>query len=365
MINVSWQNSGRIFTLALVSILAVGLLVACGSPEPEAEEEMQQTEETQEAEQEEMEVVQQDVGSAFVRDSIEGYGMDAFMEIVETEHSDRFDLEYAGGPEAFPPFEVFANVQEGAIDIANVTGVFYSGAVPIAQGTVFPDMTPWEMRQNGIYDFFDEVHQRNGVKYLGRHSANQFACYLQEPIEEPEDLEGRDIRTTPVYRPMLEHFGANTVTTPPGEIYTALERGVVEGFCWPEAGIVNYGWHEQVDYVVKPGFFQVEVSLLMNLDEWEALSDEHQEALMDAVKTAERQSYFWNRWQAARDEVVYREVGLETIQLEGDAADRYVNAAYNSYWEMLEEGEASQEDVDRLRTLLQEAGSDIPMGWDE
>ena len=54
------------------------------------------------------------------------------------------------------------------------------------------------------------------------------------------------------------------VQTAPGEVYTALERGVVDGYGWPITGIFDLGWQEKTKYRVDPGFYTAEVSVLVN-----------------------------------------------------------------------------------------------------
>ena len=44
------------------------------------------------------------------------------------------------------------------------------------------------------------------------------------------------MRITPDYRDFFQTLGATVVQTPPGEVYTALERGVVDGYGWPSPG---------------------------------------------------------------------------------------------------------------------------------
>ena len=64
------------------------------------------------------------------------------------------------------------------------------------------------------------------MRYLARMVENQpFHLYLNKKIDKP-DLTGLKIRITPVYRDFFQALNANVVTTPPGEVYTALERGV-------------------------------------------------------------------------------------------------------------------------------------------
>ena len=70
---------------------------------------------------------------------------------------------------------------------------------------------------------------------------NPFHLYLNKQINKP-DLTGLKIRITPVYRDFFQALGATVVQTAPGEVYTALERGVVDGYGWPITGIFDLGW---------------------------------------------------------------------------------------------------------------------------
>ena len=94
---------------------------------------------------------------------------------------------------------------------------------------------------------------------------------------------GLTIRVTPVYRAFFTDLGANLVNTPPGEVYTALERGVVQGYGWPAVGIFDLGWQERTKFRVDPGFYTVEVSLLVNLPKWNSLNDQQKEVLTKAA----------------------------------------------------------------------------------
>src|SRR5204863_164745 len=84
-------------------------------------------------------------------------------------------------------------------------------------------------------------------------------------IDKP-DLTGLKIRVTPVYRDFFQALNATVVTTAPGEVYTALERGVVDGYGWPIQGIFEMKWEEKTKYRVDPGFYNAEVTLVICLD---------------------------------------------------------------------------------------------------
>ena len=110
------------------------------------------------------------------------------------------------------------------------------------------------------------------MHYLARIVEDQpFHLYLNKRIDKP-DLTGLKIRVTPVYREFFTALGATVMQTAPGEVYTALERGVVDGYGWPIGGIFDNNWHERTKYRVEPGFYDVEVSLLVNLDVWKRLT---------------------------------------------------------------------------------------------
>ena len=75
-----------------------------------------------------------------------------------------------------------------------------------------------------------------------------------------------------MYRDFFSALGATVMQTAPGEVYTALERGVVDGYGWPIGGIFDLNWQEKTKYRVDPGFYDAEVSLIVNLDAWKKLS---------------------------------------------------------------------------------------------
>ena len=111
-----------------------------------------------------------------------------------------------------------------------------------------------------------------------------FHLYLNKPIDKP-DLTGLKIRITPVYRDFFQALGATVIQTAPGEVYTALERGVVDGYGWPIGGIFDLDWQEKTKYRVDPGFYDAEVSIIMNRRTWDSSTAE-QRAVLDAGRRA-------------------------------------------------------------------------------
>jgi len=259
-------------------------------------------------------------------------------------------IELIGGPEAMPPFETGSAVSSGVVDIANVTSAFYPTLLPWGDALHLARNTAQEQRANGCYDLIDARHRSDmNVKYLARTGDHvPFHLYLTKPVSGP-DLSGLTIRTTPVYRGMFSALGATLVQTPPGEVYSALERGAIDGFGWPLQGVVQRGWHEHTNYRVDPGFYQMDVNILVNLDTWQGLSDAQRAVLQEGALLAEalnEGNLVINDDERAKQAAA----GIETITLAGADAETWLATAQREGWKVV--AEADPDLAARLRSCL-------------
>ena len=73
-------------------------------------------------------------------------------------------------------------------------------------------------------------------------------------LPDPETgLKGRKIRGTSTYHPLIKKLGGSPVVLTFGQIYTALEKGVVDGYCWPVYGLLATKFYEAgAKYVMRP-----------------------------------------------------------------------------------------------------------------
>jgi TRAP-type C4-dicarboxylate transport system substrate-binding protein len=207
-----------------------------------------------------------------------------FIEKVNKDGKGLIQINYIGGPRAMPPFEVGNAVRTGVVDIANVTGAFYTNLMPEADGFKLISKPMSEQRKNGTWEYLNQLHnQKLNAQYLARQFHNvPFHIYLNKKIDKM-DLTGLKIRVTPVYRDIVLALGGTPINTPPGEVYTALERGVVDGYGWPISGIFDLGWDKATKFRVNPGFYGAEVNVLVNLDKWKSLNDAQRKILNDAA----------------------------------------------------------------------------------
>src|SRR5499433_1677806 len=231
-------------------------------------------------------------------------------------------INYIGGPKAMPPFEVGNALKGGVVDLANATGAFYTNVMPESDAWKLTERPMAELRRNGGYDAMAALYaQKMNAIFLARLvDNNPFHLYLNKPISAP-DLTGLKLRITPVYRDFFQALGATVVQTAPGEVYTALERGVVDGYGWPITGIFDLGWNERTKYRVDPGFYSAEVSILINKTVWDGLTPAQQTVLRKAADEGEAAASFAKDNAAETDRQT--RAGIEAITFDAAGTKHY------------------------------------------
>ncbi|HXL68663.1 MAG TPA: TRAP transporter substrate-binding protein DctP [Xanthobacteraceae bacterium] len=270
--------------------------------------------------------------TSFAEKTFYSRGFEKFIDKVNADGKGVIQINYIGGPKAMPPFEVGNALKGGVVDIANVTGAFYTNLMPEADAWKLTERPMSELRKNGGYDYMAKIYdQKLNAILLARHiDNNPFHLYLNKPIDKI-DLTGLKLRITPVYRDFFQSLGATVVQTAPGEVYTALERGVVDGYGWPITGIFDLGWHEKTKYRVDPGFYSAEVSILINKATWDRLNDAQKKVVTDAAVWLEGQAQDTVKENEA-DIAKQKAAGIQVIEFKGADGAAFRAKAYEAGW---------------------------------
>jgi len=255
-----------------------------------------------------------------------------WIEKVNQEGKGTLQINFIGGPKAIPTFEVGKAVQSGVVDIGFTTGAFYTNVMPEADILKLSETSAAEQRKNGGYNLINKIWAEKGnMRYLAKTvEFTPFHLYLTKKIDKP-DLTGLKIRITPVYREFFQAMNAQVMTTAPGEVYTALERGVIDGYGWPIHALFDLNWQEKTKYRVDPGFYNAEVGLVMNLDKYKGLPAKAREYLDRQALAYEQQNDFWksyNQNEAKRQ----AEAGIQTITFDAATSKAYVEKSKEIGW---------------------------------
>jgi TRAP-type C4-dicarboxylate transport system substrate-binding protein len=272
--------------------------------------------------------------TAFAENTTYSRPFERFIARVNQDGKGVIQINYIGGPKAMPPFEVGNALKGGVVDIANATGAFYTNVMPESDAWKLTERPMAELRRNGGYDAMAAIYAQkmNAILLARLVDNNPFHLYLNKTISTP-DLTGLKLRITPVYRDFFQALGATVVQTAPGEVYTALERGVVDGYGWPITGVFDLGWNEKTKYRVDPGFYTAEVSVLVNKASWEKLSDAQKAVLRKAAEAGEAEAAAEFAAENAKETKRQADGGIQTITLDPAAAQTYLAKAYQAGWD--------------------------------
>ncbi|ARP97675.1 TRAP transporter substrate-binding protein DctP [Pseudorhodoplanes sinuspersici] len=257
-----------------------------------------------------------------------------FIEKVNKDGKGVIQINYIGGPRAMPPFEVGNAVRSKVVDIANVAAAFYTNLMPEADAIKLINKPVAEQRKNGTWDLLSDIHrQKLNSHYLARLFVSvPYHIYLNKKIDKL-DFSGLKVRVTPVYRDFVQNLGGTPITTPPGEVYTALERGVVDGYGWPILGIFDLGWEKVTKFRMDPGFYSVDVGLLVNQDTWKGLNDAQRKVLTEAAAWLEALDATENAELVKAERERQAKAGVQTIDLGPAVSQEFLKKANALAWD--------------------------------
>ncbi len=228
------------------------------------------------------------------------------------------------GPDVVPGFEQFEPVQSGVFDLLFTHPAYHAGATALGLAIDAVDADPTARREAGIIDMLDQHYRARGLKLISAPptGSDGFHYVLKEPIAAEPAFEGRKIRGTVSYHPMIEALGGSPVVLGGGEVYTALQTGVVDGAAWGLTGVKDFKWYEVADYMTRPVFGQVGLMIFMNLDAFEALDPETQAKILEVGRQLELDSVQRFNDLAVEEFAALKELGMqETAFSAAEAAE--------------------------------------------
>ncbi|WP_419908954.1 TRAP transporter substrate-binding protein DctP [Hoeflea sp.] len=293
----------------------------------------------------------------------------SFVDKVNEAGKGVVQIEVRGGPEAIGMFQQPDAVRDGIVDMVYTPGSFYGGALPEKDALVASNLTAIETRKNGGIDLIDEIHQEKmGLKYLGWFDSG--VCYNLWTRNEPSfdadgnlEVDGLKLRGNAVYNAFFtNHLGAQVIDLPTGEVYAALQRGVVDATGWTQIGLIDLKWNEFLNYRIEPCFFSTDIGVIINLDRWNELSPEAQKIVQDVAIQHEIDSVNALRTKRDEDFAALDAQGMNVVSLEGDAKAAYLLAAREKNWErmkgLMAEHSMGTANYDRLIELFYDPNAD-------
>jgi len=214
---------------------------------------------------------------------------------IRTLSGGRIDIAVYAAGEVVPAFEVLGAVGNGVADIGHTASFYWQGKMPAAAffTTVPFGLTPSEhvawIEAGGGQALWDELYAPFGVKpFMAGNTGVCMGGWFRRELKSLADLRGLKLRSLGLGGEVYRRLGATPQTTPPAEILTSLQSGVIDGaeFVGPGTDIA-LGLYRVAPYYYYPGFNKPNGTgeCIVALKVWEALSDELKAIVAHACAT--------------------------------------------------------------------------------
>jgi TRAP-type mannitol/chloroaromatic compound transport system substrate-binding protein len=215
-----------------------------------------------------------------------GPGMSAerVAERIRTLSGGRLDIAVHAAGEIVPAFEVLDAVGGGVAEIGHTASFYWQGKMPAAAffTTVPFGLTPGEhvawVDAGGGQALWDELYAPFGVKpFMGGNTGVCMGGWFRREVKGRADLGGMKIRSLGLGGEVYRRLGATPQTTPPAEILTSLQSGVIDAveFVGPGTDIA-LGLYRVAPFYYYPGFNKPNGTgeCIVSLNAWNALDAE-------------------------------------------------------------------------------------------
>ena len=208
----------------------------------------------------------------------------------------------------------YESTVKGTIDIGSQVQGYTSGRFPLTQIAELPGLSN-SSTQTGC--MLQTLYENGTIssEYEDSHLLFMFATgpgtlhSADKLIRTPEDMKGMRIRRpSAVAGDIIESMGASPVGLPANDIYTSLQRGVVDGLSFPWEAITTFKLDELTKYHTNIPFYSSALMMTMNKDKYESLPDDLKKVIDDnsGMALTKKVGEMWDRTdllglQAAKD----------------------------------------------------------------
>jgi TRAP-type C4-dicarboxylate transport system substrate-binding protein len=276
-----------------------------------------------------------------------------FVDHVNETGKGVLQIRIVGGPEAVPADGQAQAVKSGVLDIASIPTAYYKSLMVEGDAQVLNNLSVAQQRSSGLYEMLNQLAiQKVNATYLTTYGVGvHFHFYVTKDmaVTKPDDLKGLRFRGQPNYAAMFKHYGMSGVNIAAPEVYTALERGTVQGYGWPLWGIEDFGWDKLTKIRIDPGFYNVTVNVLMNKPRYDGLTPAQRKVLDDAVVWFEKDDLRYTEEKTKQTLEAQAKAGIKTV----DFGPEWQKTAVELSWEDLTK--LSPESIGKLRAVIDKA----------
>lgn len=235
---------------------------------------------------------------------------------------------------------VFDGIASGTVDMALTSSNVIATAIPEFNSMVLPFNfdsleTYWStVKEDEFKDKFNSLCEPKGFHYLGIVNGLERCIHTLKPARVPADLSGKKIRIMDgeIYADMFKAWGAGTSTIPFGELYTALQQGVVDGHENDTCVGVSMKFSEVTKYIARTNHVIHNTPMIMSNTAWNKLSADQQTMLKEAIAATQdyAQEIQPKTWEDM-EKIATEEMGVTIAELTDDELQQWKDAVQPLY----------------------------------
>lgn len=223
-----------------------------------------------------------------------------FADTVKLASGGRLDIKVFSAGELVPAMQTFDAVSKGEAQVGHDWPGYWKGKdenfVPFGDVPFGLDMEGyniWLYERGGLQQLQELYGRYNLVAFPCGQSGQDMGLFSNKKATKMSDFKGMRVRTAGWYMDILTKMGVSVSPLPGGEVYLALQRGVIDAaeFSSPAMNL-PMGFGDITKYVIEPGVHQPasQCNIFFNKDAWNTLPDD----LKWIVKTAAKETQLWS-----------------------------------------------------------------------
>ena len=192
--------------------------------------------------------------------------------------------------------DIMEQAQSGILQFVDQSPGFTGALIPEAQVFFVPYLLPQDeatlqeffRTSVAINEMFPKLYAEQGLELLTMFPEGEVCMTTQEPVKSPEDLDEVKFRvmTNPLLVESYQAFGATPTPLPWGEVYGALQTGIIQGQENPGFFLESTKMYEVTDVITCIGHNNFTTAVMANKDFYDGLSEEDRTAVDNAITAA-------------------------------------------------------------------------------
>lgn len=285
-----------------------------------------------------------------------------FVARVKELSDGRLDIKVYPPGSLVPTAQMLDALQAGMIDMMKQYEGYYIGKMPeVAFTSALPlgftdtwQFETWFWQLGGV-KLLRESYAKQGCYYIAPTIYGQEPIHSKFPIHSIADLKGKKGRFVGLAGPVLQKLGASVTPLPTAEVYTALEKGVID-FADRGGLAANYdaGLYEVAKYIILPGFHQPTTATcyVANMAKWNQLPKDLQVIVETAAREASADLFQYHLVKGMEALEKFKAKGCEVIYLPDDEIKKIRKTAMQVWEEYADKSEQARKILDSQKKWM-------------